>query len=122
MKKKNSTPNLQVIPATIYPCNIYVFKGHSLESARKDLEHIYTEYYKYITSKQFNTPGHTILFPDGSIVILLNQNARDNYPIIAHEAFHATEFVMEYIGCKLDDSSSEPYAYLLTYIVEQIIK
>lgn len=120
--KKKCTPNLRVIPATIYPCNIYVFKGHTLETARKDLEQIYAEYYKYLTPEQFNTPGHTILFPDGSIVILLSEECADNIPIIAHEAFHATEFVMEYIGCKLDNSSSEPYAYLLTYIVEQIIK
>jgi hypothetical protein len=123
LKKKQSIANLQVIPATIYPCNIYVFKGFTFEEAKEDLLEICGEDYKvYINKHTFETPGHTIKTPQGSILIMLNRDNLDDMPIIAHEAFHATEFIMEYINTPLTDSTSEPYAYLLGYIVEQIIK
>lgn len=118
--KRKFTRKLQVIPATIYPCNIYVFKGFTFEEAKKDLLEICGEDYSiYINDNTFNTLGHTIKTPNGTILIMLREN---NIPTIAHEAFHATEFIMEYIDTPLNQSTSEPYAYLLGYIVEQIIK
>lgn len=39
---------------------------------------------------------------------------------IAHEAFHMVAYLMDYIGSNLDGESEEPYAYLLTCIVDKI--
>lgn len=38
-----------------------------------------------------------------------------------HECFHATEFVFHHIGAYLDHGSSEPFAYLQSYIFEKIL-
>lgn len=112
-----------MIPASIYPCNIYVFKGFTFEEAKEDLLSICSEDYDiYIDENTFNTPGHTVKTPDGSILVMINKNHLDSIPIITHECFHATEFIMEYIRTPLTQSTSEPYAYLLGYIVDQILK
>lgn len=35
---------------------------------------------------------------------------------IAHEAFHATKYIMDYVGMELNDASEEAYTYLLQWI------
>jgi hypothetical protein len=108
-----------VIPAEIYPCNIYILEGFTWESAQEQLENIYVDYKLHMTGKEFTNPGYTIRFPDGSIIVLIREF---DVNTIAHEAFHVVEALMEYIGCKLTNSSSEPWAYLLGYIVEKIME
>lgn len=39
---------------------------------------------------------------------------------IAHEAFHATVSIMEWIDSILIEASEEPYAYLLQWVVDKI--
>lgn len=39
-----------------------------------------------------------------------------------HEAFHATCNILSYIGCELDDSSEEAYAYLLGHITKKTME
>lgn len=108
-----------MIPADIYPCNIYIFEGFTWETAQEHLEKIYSDYKIIMKGSEFTNPGYTIRFPDGSVIILIREF---NVNIIAHEAFHAVEAIMEYIGCELTNSSSEPWAYLLGYIVEKMIE
>lgn len=119
---KKCTPKLQVIPATIYPCNIYIFKGFTYKQAVPDLDGIYKEHWKYLIAKNFDNPGFTVRFPDGSIVILIHKDHVDDMSIVTHECFHATEFIMDYVHTPLTESTSEPYAYLLGYIVNEIIR
>ena len=38
---------------------------------------------------------------------------------IPHEAMHATQIIMKYVGIPLCDETSEAYAYLLGYIVDK---
>jgi len=42
--------------------------------------------------------------------------------ILCHEAFHAASYLLDEIGCELDVSSEESYAYVLSYIVEEFLK
>jgi hypothetical protein len=39
---------------------------------------------------------------------------------IAHEVFHAVQFLMDKIGCNLAHESEEPYAYLIQYVTNKI--
>lgn len=41
---------------------------------------------------------------------------------IAHEAFHITNFIFESLGIKPDVNNDEAQAYLLSWIVEQVVK
>ena len=121
MKKKKFTRNLQEIPGTIYPNDVFVFKGFTFEEAKADLLGICGEDYEiYINENTFSTPGHTIKTPQGLILIMLREDQRNEYDVIAHECFHATEFIMEYIGMPHSNDTSEAFAYLLGYFVKEI--
>jgi len=122
LKKKNSIPSIQVIPDGIYPCNIYVFRGYTLDQARSDLESIASNYENIVDDKVFTSPGHTVRFSNGSVIIVLHEDHINDIGIIVHEAFHATEFILEYAHIKHSDETSEVYAYLLQYIVNEIMK
>jgi hypothetical protein len=43
-----------------------------------------------------------------------------SHGLIAHEAFHATHRIMEYIGDKFDKKHHEPYAYLNEHLTTRI--
>tara|TARA_R110002020_G_scaffold448039_3_gene660682 strand:+ start:1127 stop:1474 length:348 start_codon:yes stop_codon:yes gene_type:complete len=42
--------------------------------------------------------------------------------ILAHEALHATWYIQDYFGVKVSADNNESQAYLLQYLVEQIMK
>lgn len=74
------------------------------------------EQYKIIFKEDNNKPFDGLCTHDGTyLTILLDKDCK--FKTIAHEAFHITRYVMEYIGSKLDDSSEEPWAYFLADIV-----
>ena len=122
MKKKLYTNNLRLISATIYPSHIYVFKGFTYETAYHDLTNISEDTLKIITADMFDNPGYTAIIPDGSVIILLRTDKCTDVSIVSHEAFHATEFIMERVGIEHCRETSEAFAYLLGYIVEEIMK
>lgn len=41
---------------------------------------------------------------------------------LSHEAFHAAYDILKRVGVPLGDDSEEAYAYLIGYIVEQVVK
>ena len=111
-----------MIPATIYPSNIYVFKGFTYKTALEDLKLISEDSLHIITSSMFENPGYAIMIPDGSVIILLRSDMCNNASMVAHESFHATEFIMERVGIEHCRETSDAFAYLLGYIVEEIMK
>lgn len=118
--KRSYTNDLQVIPASIYPCNIYVFRGATYSGIEEHLKEIDTQLLTLIKKEYFNNPGYTFCTSAGDIVILLRNDYVKNVSIITHECFHAVEFIMDIIGCPLNENSSEPYAYLLGYLTDLI--
>lgn len=99
-----------------------MFRNHTLASAKEDLFCIHEKYDKVIDTSIFESPGYTVRFTDGSIAIFLQKEYINNIGIIVHEAFHATEFILDFVGIKHSDETSEVYAYLLQYIVNEIIE
>ena len=41
---------------------------------------------------------------------------------LSHEVFHTVCFIMKGIGAEFSDDSEEPYAYLVGYLTEKILK
>ncbi len=65
--------------------------------------------------------GRTVMFPAGFSVIRIHDEK--DHPNIAHEVFHAVEFLFDRVGIKHDiETSSEAYAYQMAYLLEQIYK
>ena len=63
--------------------------------------------------------GRTIMLRDGQTILRLEKASPD---IIAHEVFHAVDFLMNKIGMKLTEESGEAYAYAVDYLTKEIYK
>lgn len=106
------------IDLVIYPFSIIVFTQHEYSAIKKVLEErIPTEYHKDIELFNEIYDGKTVLFPSGHTVISLKKSDR---PLIVHEVFHATSYILDYIGLPFTDETKEGYAYLMQFIFGQI--
>lgn len=96
-----------------YRFDVYgVFRLKIIVGSEEDLIKYYSKAFKEDNVKPFDGLSAT----DGTwLTILLDKDCKSE--TIAHEAFHLTRYMMEYIGSKLDDGSEEPWAYLLGDIV-----
>ena len=57
-------------------------------------------------------PGYTCTIQDsGDVYINIQEKYLQNIGMIAHECFHAVEYIMEYVGIPHSNESSEAYAY-----------
>lgn len=54
--------------------------------------------------------------------IILNGKSILTHGIIAHEALHATFFILSSRGLKYSQKSEEAYTYLIQFIIDQIYK
>ena len=106
------------IDLVIYPFSIIVFTQHEYSTIKKVLEErIPDEYHKDIELFDEIYDGKTVLFPSGHTVISLKKSDR---PLIVHEVFHATSYILDYIGLPFTDETKEGYAYLMQFIFDQI--
>ena len=106
------------IDLVIYPFSIIVFTQHEYSAIKKVLEErIPDEYHKDIKLFDEIYDGKTVLFPSGHTVISLKKSDR---PLIVHEVFHATSYILDYIGLPFTDETKEGYAYLMQFIFDQI--
>jgi len=106
------------IDLVIYPFSIIVFTQHEYSTIKKVLEErIPDEYHKDIKLFDEIYDGKTVLFPSGHTVISLKKSDR---PLIVHEVFHATSYILDYIGLPFTDETKEGYAYLMQFIFDQI--
>ena len=89
-----------------------------------------------LKEEQISNGGMSISFPTNvsekvmemdvvpTCVIFINPNAEkesDMHGTIAHESFHATVKVLEWIGCNSEDPAGEEVtAYLISYIASNV--
>jgi len=107
-----------IISWTIYPFDVLVSIGETKEEVEK---HIKKTGYKLNDNEkdaiELNSLGKTAMLRGGQTIIRLRNT---NIGILAHEAFHATSFLMDRIGVKLTMESDEAYAYALQYLINEI--
>lgn len=111
-----------IIECKIYPFDIMVsidepddiLFAKLKESGVEDTE------WEYVKMSSTNR-GRTVIFPGNQTLIRLKKPLTEG--VVAHEAFHATAYILDRIGMKLQiEVSDEAYAYLLNYIVDEIYK
>lgn len=114
-----------IIPLVVYPFTVVVF----INTDNDDVEKILTERqinYTDVNVRQGSDTrrGRTIIFKDNNVLIRMFEFKRNpsGYGYLAHEIFHAVEFVMERIGMKLSNKSNEAYTYLVQYLTKEIYK
>lgn len=114
-----------IIPLVVYPFDVMVSISESDESLFAKLKKMGvdisdTNLHVYSDTQR----GRTILFKGNQSLIRMYElrDTPDWYGHLAHEIFHAVEFIMERIGAKLTAESDEAYAYLVGYLTKEIHK
>ena len=114
--------------------NSGTFKKEILISINQSNETINKVLLKHFSQDQINKSdilntscAKVAIFYDNGYLIArfvnLNKNIALSAPVIAHEAFHITEFLFDKIGITYHiDFSSEAFSYQIEYYVNQIIK
>lgn len=62
------------------------------------------------------------LYMNNTNTIIIKESHKDDWAIIAHEALHAANRVLEHVGVEISTTNDEAQAYLLTYILKNIKK
>lgn len=117
------------IKLSIYPQKIFVVFGEFNKQLTKLLLNTkHPSDQKHIDQiiKSFNDDDKyaaiTLLLDNGNIIIHFKDCEKDClYEYIPHEALHAVNDILKYIGMgKLSNSTGEAYCYLLGYITKEI--
>lgn len=113
VKKKKIIKNINIIPIPLYRCNVEIIFGKN--------------------TKQLETDWGNGMFFGGKTRDYLEDKSRsilitfpDNNPILStvvHELCHATQIILKEAGHDYhEQEADEPFAYLLTYLVEEYLK
>ena len=109
-----------VIGWVIYPFNVLVCVGEKQPNIIRRIER--TGYKLNEEEKEklwMSGTGRTVMLEGGQTVMRID---KVDHAIIAHEVFHAVEFLMERIRIKLTYENDEAYAYAIQYLTNEISK
>lgn len=108
-----------IIPLVIYPFDLMVSinqsdKDLSLELLRYGIDDIS----ELVLSETIR--GRTIMYDTNQTVIRLKSL---DISVLCHEVFHAVAFILSKVGIPLEVmKSDEAYAYLIEYIIGEVLK
>lgn len=113
-----------IIPLIVYPFDVMVSIAESDDVLFDKLKTKGIDITGIDFSHSSSQKGRTIIFRSNQTLIRIYKlgETPEFYGTLAHEIFHAVEFIAEKIGLKLTDDSDEAYAYLIGYITTEIYK
>lgn len=112
----------KIIPYVIYPFDLAVIYNAKYPQIEEYLKGILPDNTHHEINELFNLEiklGRTAMFSSGQSVMVLNSRDKG---VIAHEIFHAVEFLCNRVGFRLTRHSDEAYAYLIQYLTNEIYK
>lgn len=112
-----------VIDCQIYPYDIMVSIGEDDKTLHRKMKRVNVEG-DYSEVSLEGCQGRCVMFKRGEIILRLKTYPKTptEYGNLAHEVFHAAEFLLRRINMPLTYESDEAYAYLIGYITEEIYK
>jgi len=117
---KKAKAKLQKIYIDIYSTYLYY-----LISTRKEFNEILKKKFKEEEPDiELRGVTYEIEYKGKTIYFIWVDKDKGGWPTFAHEIFHATAYILRKCGIKYtgNKSSEETYAYLLSYIIEKILK
>lgn len=97
---------MKILNSGIFPFYVYVSTNlKDFKLPKEELERFDSDY-----------DGLTLRVLNGNVYIHLRSKEKH---IIVHELFHATEFILEYVGIPHSKKTSECYAHLLEHLTKQ---
>lgn len=126
--KKTKYKNF-IVPLAVYPFDVMFSVGQTDDELKQSLqENMLDEHVNIFLEDDclFNMPitckartVHNLI--GGQTVLRLRgvPGTGEERGHLAHEIFHATDFILRRIGLKLTEDSDEAYAYVIQYLTEQ---
>jgi len=121
-----------IVPLVIYDFDIMFSVGESNYQIYKAVEQrLKDEDFKIFQDDEMlfkmpeTTNGRTVHnLIGGQTIIRLRSKPKNpqGYSVLAHEIFHAVDFIMRHIGITLSPDSDEAYAYLIGYVTREFFK
>ena len=112
-----------VIPLIVYPFEVMLSIAQTNEELKNSLSRFGCDW-----SDLLDLPptclGRTVMTDSSHTVIrFINRpETCQQYGTLAHEIFHAVDFIFRRIGMTLSEDSDEAYAYMIGYLTEEIYK
>jgi hypothetical protein len=112
-----------IIHSEIYPFDILVSVHDSYEKLSRELKRrlpddCFEAIKRFESIGTNGNRGKTVMFDTGSVCIWIKGTPTEN--TIAHEAFHAIDFILDKVGMTFSSDSDEAYAYFLGFVVQKI--
>lgn len=110
-----------IINYVIYPFDVLVCLGSSRDQVLGKLKKLGV----HLDDKDkdlliMSGVGRTVMLDKGQTILWLKKYPKVGCDVMAHEVFHAVEFLLSRIGMPLTRDSSEAYAYLIQYLTKSI--
>ncbi|MBL7766460.1 MAG: hypothetical protein JNJ58_10225 [Chitinophagaceae bacterium] len=111
-----------IVNCEVYPFDVLVYFG-------EDGKPLYKELKKYLSKSEIKNlknldfkRGKTIMFDKGQTLLWLRKKpiSIQDIPVLNHEIFHCTCFILEKVGIPYSETTEEAYAYLIEFLSKKI--
>lgn len=110
-----------IVPCVIYPFDVLVCLGSSREEILSFLKKNSPTESDVNALKMYGL-GRTVLLDGGQTILWIKRKPKKGSGVLAHEIFHAVDFLFDMIGIKLSRDSDEAYAYAIQHLTNEINK
>lgn len=114
-----------IIPLVVYPFDVMISVGESDKQVRSAVrKRLHADDFTVFDGDPHlfhmvnGCHARTVHNPFGGQTVIRFESEPD-HGIVAHEIFHAVNYVLTRVGITLSQDSDEAYAYLLHYVVSQ---
>ena len=123
-KKQSKKRSLNVIiPLVVYTFDVMLSIGQTNGELKKSLEKYRCDWSDLLELSPTSL-GRTVMTDSNHTIIRFTKwpETCQQYGTLAHEIFHAVDFIFKRIGITLSEDSDEAYAYMIGYLTEEIYK
>lgn len=115
----------EIITIDIYKKDVMVHFGDRDSLERELKQYNVTNLQEIIGGITSASVGRSVAVTDSGPFLLWMPRipvTSEEFGTLSHEIFHTVCFIMKGIGAEFSDDSEEPYAYLVGYLTEKILK
>ena len=115
----------KIVPIDVFSTDIVVSINQSDDQLYDCLCHRFTREQFDLAFDDWKSDARTVTHSDGFIIVRFRGKIKkepDILGLVAHEAYHAAYSVLNKIGIQPGFETEEVYAYLIQFLVREILK
>jgi len=115
----------KIIPVDVFSTDVLVSINQSDDKLYDRLCHRFTREQFYLAFDDWKSDARTVTHSDGFIIVRFREKIGknpDSVSLVAHESYHAAYSVLSKINVQPGIETEEVYAYLIQFLVREILK